>query len=918
MRFNGWTLLIIANLALGCVEKGKPVNNHDGARRTPEQSPLDPPVTGPPSAEATQATDRFTKAKDPLVEVVLPLAQQVLSADRIRDPKSLFSRAVQDELNSLNAMILNLKASDFTRTEYHRLARLYTAGLLTDCSEFRDSCTGLRYYKLSPASSQVVKRFASQSRDNRVRMLLIAIELKNKLWDSELVELLLSTATEQLSTDEAKDIAKAQSLLALALIDAANRIQDKAEARRFLDSMKGWGLLNQTTLILDESGRQALFELAAKGDYLHGDNGGIHPGLTALMEILKKNPASVFAKQALLNKQKLFLPAAVGAKAISQYDELYFLLDSVFTLEVQPNSAATMVKSLNRTSAQLREAVENYLRIQFLATLYEGSKMAGEVFTAPIEAEGLLRHALNETGSVRRVWHAFTARAAPLRTFAVLASNGGDPADQAKIRSAFDTLDHSISQIATYPHMMVLFHILSKKRFDLYIPMVGKSINSADLMRWLFEGRLPPLFPYTDDERQLNHFELLHSFDFAVRTSIFETVHIDVDDFISDTMGRLTEKQIKDIDTTMDRVRTRMTETLEMRDLKSICTEFSGEPKRSRQFYFYDVRQSPNYGRMGWKIYESMSSKSTDTEHSSTDPGTIGRESMGLFYADATFNEALEITRLDLGTTFRLGEAMLASYRDYLTKYKLPSLGFMGTQLTEEVNKRTAKTRAALSKLRNKRAQTLVFASSLYKELGPCYLQAALADRSIMEQALEYERIYLRHIHQTLVKAHSAGITPQERERLHKSIAMQGLPGGFTGRDRLNDNGFGATQVDLLIRISQYMMHGLKVDGRELPPLAPHLKIQFGERLDVDLPFVRDTENGFVPFVENQEQFVSSAFRLYFRSRGAFLFWKSLISYPVTASSDLFKNNVSTFRLDYELTGKSTTVDVTSFFRDYE
>jgi len=891
--------------ALGCTEKGKRIHEHAPAKPANEQAPLEnQPITGP--------SQNAGKTLGQLMDLVL-------DPKRIEDPASMVSRAVLDDLIEFNSLVLAIPEADRAKPEFAAIAHKYKTALQVGCyTEFRDSCTGLRYFKRAGNSSQVVKALAKHASDGRMRLLLYAIELKNRNWDAELVELLLATSTGRLSTSEAADLKKAQALLSHALSEGAKRIQDKTEARRYLDSMQGWALLSNPNIKLEDGARVALFELAAKADYLRGADGQLHSGLKVMMDELQSHQMSVFQRQKTLRGQRLFVPQAVGARDIGRYDEVEFLLDSVYTGQMEPQQAVVLFKSLNRGSAQLRESVENYLRIQFLATLYEGSKMAAAIFTAPVAVESLLSHALSETASINRIWHSFLAQAAPLRTFAVLATQGGNPEDQSKLRSTFDSLGRSITQVATYPHMMVLFHVLSKKRFELVLAFIGKKINSADLMRWLFEGRLPPLFPYSDDERPLNHFELIHAFDLGVRTNIFEAAGIDADDFIAEILRRQLENQSELIDTTINRVNKRMTETLNMRDLQNICAEMKGGPKAHRKYYFADMTQSPYLGKMSWQVYEGMTSQNTDTDHSSTSSGSVGRYTLGLHYADSTFNEMLETVRLDLGTSYRLGMGMMAAYKDYLVRFKLPAQGITGAEAVAEADKRTVQSRGALDRIRQQRLRVAEFAGRLYNDLGSCYTKIANHDRLLIEQLVEYEKLYLRSVHQTLVRARAPGISAQEKEQLLNSIRMTGLPGGFTGRDRLTPDGFGANQIDMMIRASRYLMHGLSLNGRTLPPLAPQLQINYGERLDLDVPVVRDAEAAFVQFVEKEDDFVASVMRLYFRNRGAFVHWKSLNTHPISSAFGLMKNLASGYRLNMELNGNPGPANAESMLKEFD
>jgi hypothetical protein len=882
--------------SLACTEKGKPHNNHEGAKPGPQTQPLQTPDTAIPSGKIS--TDLNT------------LADKVLDHARVQNPKSLLDRSTRDDLLALNKMILELKAEQTAQPEFRALARKYSNAVILDCGDFRDSCTGLRYFKTAANSSQVVKTFAKLLPDNRIRLILIALELKNRLWDGELVEILIAAAASPHSTEEIKDLEKIQSMLAAAFTSAAAKIQDRAEARKFLESMNGWAVLTNPQLKFADAARVSVFELAARADFLREQNGELNLGAKAIMDKAEENPNSAIAKQKVLQAQKIFIPEAAGARPINKYDELTFLLDGIYLGNIQPQAGNILFRSLGRTSRQLREALENYLRLHFLSATLEGTQQIARILAAPVESDASLRHVIAESADITRVWQTFLSQSGPLRSFAMLALADAKDTSQREVRNMFDSLPRTITRSAVYPHMLVLFHQLSQKRFELYMRFSGKAIDTALIMRWLFEGKIPPLFPYTDDELPLTYFELPHAFDLAVRTGVFGIMNLDVDVFMADTLRRLSEDHIKAIDKSMDLTRTRLTETTNMRDFRAFCAEVKGGPKRSREFYFGDINDSPYFGRTRYLMSVGMSALNSDSQHTSTDRGELQRTSLGLNFADGTFNEALELNRLELGSALRAGEAMLAAYQDYLTRFVHLS--------ADDVAKRTVQTRATLDMIRNKRKDTLSFANDLFQELGTCYLKAALLDRGIMERAIEYERIYLRHVHALLTRMRSQDLNLEQRASLTKQIQFSGLPNGFTGRDRLSESGYRANQVDLLIRITRYLTEGLNLNGQQLPPIAPHLKIHFGEQLTLDTRIVRETVDGLLTYVEKPEDFVGSAFKLYFRNKNGFLLWRNLNSHPLTTSTDMLKNAISMYRTEFEIYGRAGRVSPEQTLRMHE
>ncbi len=886
LRLTRILILIPILISVSCTEKGKPIHRHEGDVRAQDGSPsaTEPSASDRPSAEAMAWESQFQNAKDPLKEVIVPLSARVLDENRIRRAASLTERSTRDELLVFNRLLLNLSESDWRRPEMQRIGELYTRAVLLDCGDYRDSCTGLRYFSRAANSSTVIRNIAARSREHRLRLLLIAIELKNKLWDQEMMDLLLALPSQATSAEEQKDLDRARSLILTAFTGAAQKLTDKEQARRFLDSVKPWHLLANENFALNDPAKKSILEVVARAGYFKDDRGRAHPDLTSWMEKMKNHPHGIVRTTKQLQNQKNFFPAAVSGRISSVYDEMQFVLDAVMTQTLDAESAAILLKGLNIDARRARDGIENYLRIQFLRALMESTRKASEIFTAPVGTDALLRHALSETATVRNIWSEFESRALPLKGFALLVTRE-DTVELDKIKSLFESVPRTISRAATYPHMMILFHLLSKKNFEIYIPAFGKSFSSAELIRWLLEGRLPPLFPYSNDISIPNHFGVLHSFDMAVRTGLFASVKIDVDDFISDSIRRIIEGQWNQVNEALTRIPKRLQETAKARDFVNLCRELSGGPKARRKIYFADLKQTPYYGALPFDIYNGMATKNADAD---------GKIRFGLSYADMDFNEVIEIARLDLGSLERMGEAMIATYSEMLEKFILPAEGFSGARLSAELTRRTSKTRTYLRQIRAKREEVSKLANYAHREFAFCYIKLGLSIKDYVEKSLRMEIDYLRSVHRSIKKLRAPEISEVEREQIMNSIRFSGLPSDFKGLDRITETGYTVSDIDLWIRISRYMNQ-----------LAPHLQIEFGERLDVDVNHVRHALIRFIPFTESEDEFVASVLKTYFYQRAKYLFWDLVTPYPLSNHSELLKSLISTYRLDHELYGES-------------
>lgn len=894
-------------ISVACTEKGKPFREHAPAQpqgQTPE-NPLVTPQAQTFSSRTQEWEAKFSASRaNRILNVVIPVAKEVLSPARVRNPKSMLERAIADELIALNRMVLQLTNDEKRSPEYRELVALYGAVIMLDCSEFASSCTGNRYLRLATNSEAVLKEFIKQNQaSNRVRVLLIALEIKSRgVWDGELIQMLVALPVQgNLTNQEKADLASAETLISTAITQANARITNRDDARKFLDATKVWTLIGDGKIKLSETARLALFSLVAKAGYMR-QNGQTHPDLQRWMDNLKTHPESVAAKQAKLRAQRLFSPEAIGANGIGTYNEVIFAIDALYTQTITNAGAVELIRGLNVGNAEFLTAIENYARLQFLASLYDSAILAKTIFTAPVATEQLLRHVIDESAQVAAVWTAFSSRASLLRNLALSASQGLSEEERRKINGLFDSIPRSIKQASAYPHIMVLFYMLSKKRFEVYIPRLNRTMDTSMLTQALWEAKLSPFLAYSEDWSSLNYYELQHAFDMAVRTNLFESVNVDADDLIADTLRRVSQASSEFIAKTIEPVRLRRQETQYFRDFKEVCKELAGGTPYPRRMYFGDLRNSGYFGFLKSLVQTSMKSFNTDTSATSG----VSKSVAGLDYMNNEFNESLESARLDLGTVERLGEAMIKSYQTFLTKHKKVSRALALSK--------TKKARAALLEVRKKKAGTLKEALEFHREFGYCYIKFHLQESRKTESILGYETQYLRYIHRQIKRLRTPGITAAEKEQIQASIRFTGMPDNFQGYDAILENGYRYNALDLWIRSANYHMHGLRTDKNLLPALSPHLDLSFGNKMDLDTKIVRESKTAFIPFVESEDDFAASGIRAIFQNGNNFLYFERSYSYI----REYFQILTSLYRSEYNNYGKGEAITAAEIVRDYQ
>lgn len=876
MRTNRFIFIMIAFL-ISCTEKGTPIVQHEPDRRSEDTDSV---------TTVAQSADKRIADED-----VLVLSKRVLDRERIRDLSSYSSRGVLDDLLELNLRLIRSDVSDRS-AKILPILKDYAAALELECGDIKSSCLGLKYFRRAASSAEVVKMMAQmpEFKSQSSRLLLFAIELKNGLADLKLFQLLLA--------DLPPSDATSRSLLETSLMRASQDINQPTKLREFLMATHAWEMIENKKWNLSGAAQSTLWSMIARARLFDDGSGQPSQTFLDLNADLMARPDSLASRQkALLAKGKI-KPQALGANLITQFDELTYLLDAVFLQILAPQTAAEIFQNSGRSAQSLFDAVDNYVRLRFVIGLEESTQLAKGIFKASVPTEQLLIHAMKESSLVKQVWGSLKGRQESVKNFALSAlklTNAGTSLEP-KARALFNSYGRSVNQASTYPHELLLFQMLSQKRFKITLRGLGE-LDTGDLMSMLFYGTLPPLLDYSDEITPLNHFEIIYAFDMAVRSGLLPSMDINVDDFMSDILSRLMQAPITSVTEVLDRVERRFGgETSRFRDFKNICQEFHGADPVPRVIDLPGIRLSPYFGDVMEFLYTDVSSKGGT---SSGESGGIMRGNLGLFYMDAEYGEALERVRLNLGMYERIGQAMLASYGDYLKRFEYAS--------DDRVEKLTSKTRAQLEVLTKVRERTLKTASKWWNEVGWCYFKAGQRDIEFFHMILNQEEEYLRGVHRDMRRLRAAGISAQESQRIKESRYFKGLPGGFRGLDRLDKDAYTVTSIDFMIRSANY-----------LQKVAPHVTVNFGSQLNMDVVLVRDATIRQLLWTESEDDFVNSGLKAYFSKKEPFVTWITLAGARVLGWANFLKSMMSIYRLENEVLGAPQTFSAEKILSAHE
>jgi hypothetical protein len=461
--------------------------------------------------------------------------------------------------------------------------------------------------------------------------------------------------------------------------------------------------------------------------------------------------------------------------------------------------------------------------------------------------------------------------------------------------------------------MLALFHQLAQKDFVLWsYDQYGKprKYRSGELIHMLILGQSAPLFPYSDDTRALNEYEVLYAFDMAVRGSIFPIAGIDVDVFISDTLKRISEREVSHLDQLLDVIEARFASTSEeARRLDLICQEFSAQGKPvPRSFNVEQVLDSPYLGKFHGRLFASNFEREGFKIESKT--GIRSTFQGGLFFPELQFAEGLERTRTELANQIRIGETMLASYRDYLTKFESCD----GVRCTDEqADAKTALSRARLDELRAVRDRMIRNARSLFARFGECYGKLYKHDMQVRDRLMVMEQAYFRQIHRDIRRLRAENLSPEQIATMFERHRVRAS--NFTGLDEIRPTGYVMNRPDYILRTGGFLTRGLVTDKENFPAIAPHLTMEYAEKYDHKSSLLSLQGRGLIQFTEDETAFVNEAVKKALIYNG---YYTATEMGMISNIRDFMHATVGAFRLDRVTNGENAVLTSDTVLRIFD
>lgn len=884
-------------LISSCTQKAQTIHPHDGDQR--EQGNILATLSKSEHPNQTENNvDKWKKqardSKNIFQDVLLPLANKLLRPQWMGLSESQLDPEIRQELSFFNEqllregkLVLSVKGGTQGKADFISLLDRYVEASAFSCDEIVSDCPGLHFLRNAPNSSQVLKLAAKNALtvNEYYRRLSLALALKNGQEDEELLRLFAERMDEYLAKVKSqKDRQLFQSVFNASLALWQQLQKDTQGSRSFLHRIQAWKLIFSRENILSDPSKVVLMRAMAQSDLLYQENGRLSSSFVVEVESSQKGTKSFTNRQKILSEQKVFLPQALGMAILSDRDEYFTIVDQVFNQTMSVEVANELLLGSRQDNEKLGVIMEKYLRVQFLYSLYLSTlKARDKMFSSKIMREKLLPNALEVSQEIGGIWSEFRSRAAGVEILLRhLKDQSGkialDGHRERRLENFFSGINKSIKMIGSYPQVMVLFYLLSKSHFEFRHPLLpGKMFDSSDLIGLLYQGKFPPLFHYSDDVKVISQAEMIYVFDFAVRTNLLTLSNIDPDEFIADSLQRFSQDDMKYVQESLLAIRSRYGQSADFRSLKEFCAEIKDRKSVIHHFHFQESQLSPYYGNLMDLAFTSISDKREGSH--------IGQ---GLNFMDRPFAESLERVRVNLKMALWLGQAMRESYVTYLRDSLKVS--------SEQIRRKTLKTEERIAEIEKLRRDYVQEADQRYREVGVCLPQMVLKTQTIQEKVLLAEREYLEGVYKDIGEMRTKkknGGQFADTSSISSKYRLKDLPQGFSGRDKIDENGYLYSSIDFQIRMARYMKN-----------IAPNVRMDMGFDWSDEADMMSESKEVYLPYTPTEKEFVRNAMILLIgeKSKGMapWLLWYGSLTRRMVSWQERLLSLASWYRLDME------------------
>ncbi len=865
----GLVIFILA-VSAGCVEKGNPRQRHGHAPK-PEEGPQ-----AKPAATAAADTLVHNEAVTGEKSLILKLANELLRPQVMHEPGSWNKLEVARKLMRLNEELASaMRGALVTDREISEVAKIYELKLLEDCSGLRQQCHAIDFFRQASNSSSVIQELALKHKgdlDIYYQLLYMAFEVKGRILDASLNRMFAEEAEPYLKSLNSKNTRKAKTFAQMLTVSAQQLIasSDKAAAQELVRRL---GIIKVET-------RGELVRYGVSGDTIVGlialagsfSEDAKHQGVSAAMEAHFARSDSIRVAQNNLLSQQKSMAAQMQMVPLREWSTLVYAIDMAFLGQITTDQAVALVRSVKVERKQIFDILKQILTIRFLDTLARTTDEAQKkFFEKDVAGDKFLFHAWQSASDVRPHWGTFLSRAGELRRLGVVLLSVSDASDKmvTDLRRVVGGLPLNIKYISTYPTMFALGFHMSKR--DAKVKVQGFfgefEIETDTIIESLFMGHYAPWFDYSEDSTALNFIELLYSFDFALRTGMFERFRIQPDVFATEIVKRLGRKAQRRTRDYQALLQSRMAGQ-NFRDFLDLCESVQKGIFKT-EMNLTQIQISPILGEAADTIYTTISNRSGGNKGSPV-KGQADKIISGIMIFDQRFAAQLEESRSDMENILRWIEALRTSYQSYLQRVD-----------PAHAEEKLKSLNATIESLQKFRVSFLADAGKNFRKIDQCYSRLAWAEEKGKLQLLKMEEAHLRQVYKDISRLRAGQLTSTQ---IKNKYEFRGLPSNFKGLDQFTNEAYLYNQIDALIRQISYVSSGLQTESAKFPAVTPGVRVNLGNRLDQEIDELRSSREVRISFAD-EESFVQEGLQA-FINPPKFVNWFELRSGAISEWDD--------------------------------
>jgi hypothetical protein len=602
-------LILISFGLTACADRSGELQDHNQARlHTAATNPAEERI--PPAIQSLAE-----KSEDELrSEIIRP------TIERIRNRRSDIRYATdgaRNDIANLNGAILALYNQNATSLISSQELRSYRELLEDGCRPGTvEFCRNLEIFKLDSSSGMVMKRLARSSENVRdyYRYLRFAVELSERVADPELESMFVNRSTELFRT-----FTRARG--------------QNEELRIHVDFITTTILNGRANLRIDDRVLGEILELVVEGRLSQQLGSGIQSAFLRIVAQNLKSPTlwpkflemlTTWESQTFAATASLQLPETYTA-AISEIRQNSPLNFSVFSIDDQAplnkysekddliyyyivtrlfnyasiDSMLPFWASTAKNPSRFLDIMENYLRV-FLAHSSMRTNQRLSTYYARIRTEGanqsefLTRALRTSREELTPLWKEYFKRVGRLTSFfereIELPNRSSRDAEIVRVvergRTFRDELGQNVKYTVTYPNLLIFAYYAKRfdyhEHFEAMFIRGGITLDANLIIQELMDGRMPPIFEFTDDERKENpisRFELKYAIYYAIRMNLMQLYQIDPADWFRE----FSEGYLASTKAVLDRwaiLFNQQVSSGSLRDFSNACKALRGEAPR--------------------------------------------------------------------------------------------------------------------------------------------------------------------------------------------------------------------------------------------------------------------------------------------------------------------------------------------------